>query len=359
MHLFAAIFLFLSTIAFGQSEVVYPAPESKGDNRFGDLIELLSLALKKTVPEYGGYKLVPSRLAMNEERSLAELKQGELVNVVWSSTSNEKETEFIPIRIPLRKGLLGYRIALIDPSNQALIDTVRTVDDLRKLNVGQGFGWGDVNVYKANGIPVATAGYESLFAMVSRDRFHLYPRGINEVFAEYAARRSGFPHLGIEKRLLLYYPWPYYFLVNRSERELAARIELGLRRMIKDGSFDAIFWKYNGAAIRQANLSKRRVIQLDNPLLPQETPLGSPYWLPPDKLKAYVLGLAQQSDDAAILAPGLLAVHQHGESLIKWQAHGCRTGLLLGKGRRHAGQAQRVQGLQRLFHQHSVSLGQW
>jgi hypothetical protein len=288
MNIFAVIVLLISTAAFGQSEIVYPAAEANGGNRFADLIELLSVALKRTVPEYGSYRLVPSKLEMNEERSLAELEAGSSVDVVWSSTSAAKEAIFIPIRICLRKGMLGYRIALIEPKNQALIDNVNTVDDLRKLNVGQGLGWGDVDVYRANGIPVLTASYESLFAMVAHDRFYLYPRGINEVFAEHAARKSSLPHLGIEKRLLLYYQWPYYFFVNRNNRQLADRIDLGLRRMVEDGSFDAIFWKYNGDAIRKAHLSRRRVIRLDNPLLPKGTPLDAPHWLSPDQLEGYI-----------------------------------------------------------------------
>ena len=292
MNVFAVIVLFISSAAFGQSEIVYPAPESNGNNRFADLVELLSVALKRTVPEYGSYRLVPSKLEMNEERSLAELKEGALVDVIWSSTSAEKETTFIPVRICLRKGMLGYRVALIESSNQALIDKVKTIDDLRSLTVGQGLGWGDVDVYRANGIPVLTASYESLFAMVAHDRFYLYPRGINEVFAEHAAKKSSLPDLGIEKRLLLYYQWPYYFFVNKNNRELATRIDLGLRRMVKDGSFDAIFWKYNGNAILKANLSQRRVIRLDNPLLPEGTPLDTPYWLSPDKLQGYI---SQQS----------------------------------------------------------------
>jgi hypothetical protein len=289
MRFLVTLSLFTFAIAYGQTNVIYPAPESISDKRFTDLIELLSLAMEKTVPEYGSYNIIPSRLPMNEKRSLEELKQGELVNVVWSSTSMEKENDFIPIRIPLRKGLLGYRISLIDTKNQPLIDTVKTLAGLRKLNIGQGIGWGDLGVYKANGIQVSTSNYESLFAMAAHDRFYLFPRGINEVFDEYKTRKVEFSNLGIENGLVLYYPWPYYFFVNRNNRKLADRIDLGLRRMINDGSFDKIFWKYNGNAIRKANLSKRRIIQLDNALLPKETPMGSRYWLFPGRLKNYLL----------------------------------------------------------------------
>jgi len=44
--------------------------------------------------------------------------------------------------------------------------------------------------------------------MVAESRFDLFPRGINEVFNEYAARHGAIPNLAIEKHLLIYYPWP-------------------------------------------------------------------------------------------------------------------------------------------------------
>ena len=264
--------------------VVYPASEMADDVRFDDLTEILRTALKKTVPEYGPYILKSSGVRMNEARYLAQLRAGEIVNVMWSSTSVEKEKEFLTIRIPLRKGILGFRVALIAKNKQARIDEVKTVEDLRRLSVGQGVGWGDVKLYQENGIPVGQADYDSLFKMTAAGRFDLFPRGIGEIFPEYARYAAGNPDLRIEKNLLIYYPWPYYFFFNRRDAALRDRVEAGLRKMLADGSFDAIFWKYNGKAIEEANLKGRRVIRLKNDLLPKETPLDNPaLWFDPGK----------------------------------------------------------------------------
>lgn len=149
------------------------------------------------------------------------------------------------VRIPLRKGILGYRIALIARDRQAEIDKIRNLGDLRKVSIGQGIGWGDVAIYEANGIKVHTAGYENLFKMVAANRIDLFPRGISEIFPEYAARDDVIPDLAVEKNLLIYYPWPYYFFFNKSNNALAKRVETGLGKMMKDGSFDALFLKYN------------------------------------------------------------------------------------------------------------------
>jgi hypothetical protein len=264
-----------STMAVAQTKVVYPAFESGADSRYNDLLEILKTALEKTVAEYGPFTLQPSKSRMNEARYLAELlNPAGMVNVGWSGTSVQKEKVYGVVRIPLRKGILGYRVALIARNRQAHVDKIRNLDDLRKEHIGQGIGWGDVAIYKANGFKVHTAGYESLFKMVAANRIDLFPRGINEVFPEYAARHDAIPNLAVEKNLLIYYPWPYYFFFNKSNKALAKRVETGLRKMMKDGSFDVLFMKYNRASILKANLKNRRIIRIVNPALPKDTPLA-------------------------------------------------------------------------------------
>lgn len=284
-HVWGLVAMLACTASFGaDTRVIYPAYETQTDSRFNDLIEILQTSLEKTVPEFGPFELIPSRLTMNEQRYLAELKNGQLINIAWSSTSVEKETEFLPLRIPLRKGLLGYRIALIAKDNQQKVDQVHTLDDLKTLTIGQGRGWGDVQLYKSNGIRVIETEYANLFKMTNVGRVDMFPRGIGEVFAEFDGHSKENPNLAIEKNLLIYYPWPYYFFFNKNDAALQHRVEVGIHLMMKDGSFEAIFKKFNGKAIAQANFKKRRVIRMANFLLPKETPLGdASLWFDPSK----------------------------------------------------------------------------
>lgn len=267
------IVVIMSASAAAQTVVTYPASQSPHDTRFDDLKEILHMALQKTEHDYGPFVLRESEAWMNEARYLFELRTGRMLDVVWSSTSEQRESDLLPIRIPLRKGILGYRISLIHKDNQAKIDAVRTLDDLSRLTLVQGIGWGDVDIYRANGIQVYATGYESLFMLVNANRADLFPRGIGEVYDEYEARKSAQPNMVVEENLVIYYPWPYYFFTNRKNTALAERIETGLRRMIADGEMDEIFWRYNGDDIRRANLAKRRVIEIENHLLPAATPI--------------------------------------------------------------------------------------
>jgi len=288
--LFVFTALIFSVMAWAQAPsgpktmvYVFPKMESEtGDHRFDDIHEILQMALEKTAPNYGPYSLKSSDIGMNEARYMHELRSGKMVNIAWSSTSTRKEEEYIPIRIPLRKGILGYRLLLISRERQKQIAKIKTKADLSRFTIGQGIGWGDVELYRYNGINVIDSGYDNLFQMVTKKRVDIFPRGINEIFLEYESRKKQFPGLMIEPSLALYYPWPYYFFLPKSEKILAERVEKGLRLMLKDGSFEKIFWKYNGEAIEKADLGHRRIIYLQNPLLPKSTPLqDKTLWLNP------------------------------------------------------------------------------
>ena len=77
--------------------------------------------------------------------------------------------------------------------------------------------------------------------MTAARRFDLFPRGISEAFAEHEKSAKSNPNLAIEKNALIYYPWPHYFFFNKNDVALQKRIETDIRKMMKDGSFDAIF----------------------------------------------------------------------------------------------------------------------
>ena len=75
-------------------------------------------------------------------------------------------------------------------------------------------------------------------------------------------------------------PAAYFFYVNKNNTKLAADISLGLEKALKDGSFERIFNKYFGSAIKEVQQEKRRVFSLTNPFLPSQVPLSrSELWL--------------------------------------------------------------------------------
>jgi len=195
--------------------------------------------------------------------------------VLWTATSREREAVVKPIRIPLSKGVMGKRVFLIREGEQARFDRVKTLADLAELRAGQEHHWPDTEILRANGLPVTTTSKVGLlYNMLRGRRFDYFPRGVTEAWYELETRPS--EGLTVERRLMLSYPFAFYFFVNKAHDQLARRIETGLELLIADGRFDRYFFSHprNQKAFREIQSRPRRVFYLENPQLPPETPLG-------------------------------------------------------------------------------------
>lgn len=246
------------------------------------VISLLNLAFTHVDTKYH----IEKDLTTSTQSRIAEEVQAGSLDLMWVSTNPTYEKDFLPVRIPLLKGLLGFRILLIRAGDQTRFDAIHTKEDLKKFSFGQGRTWADAKILEANGLTVVkTAKTPGLFHMLDGGRFDAFPRGASEVFEEL----NRYPHLNlkVEQRLLLAYKMPFYIFVNKNRPELAKDIELGLNRAIASGEFDLLFSQNPSVkdVKEKANLSQRRIIYLDNPTLPSETPIErSELWLDPQTL---------------------------------------------------------------------------
>jgi len=256
---------------------VYPPPESGADVRLNYYWELLQSALEETAPQWGPYVLLPSPKVMNAGRAELLLGASTDISVMARTTSIAREQALRPIRIPLDKGLTGYRLFLIKAETQARVDGIRTLEQLQSLSIGQGATWVDTDILRASGFTVVTAPtYELLLPMLDSNRFDLFSRGVNEISHELASGSQTYSTLAIERRLLLYYPLPRYFFFARTPEgeRLAQRAEEGLRLLVKNGKFERRYQVFKKSILGELNLGGRRVFKISNPQLPAETPLA-------------------------------------------------------------------------------------
>ncbi|SFG02652.1 amino acid ABC transporter substrate-binding protein, PAAT family [Duganella sp. CF458] len=266
--------------------VVYPRYFSILDTSKGFDWIVLRAALEKTAAKYGPFTLAQSQAPFSVPRMLQELSRpGGTVNVIARATHRDLETQFQPIRIPIDRGLMGLRLLLVRKSDLPRFARVRTLADLRHLSAGQGKGWVDASVLSAAGISVVESPRPgSLFGMLEAGRFDFFPRALDEAPREYDVISKSHTEIVIEPTLMLRYPLPRYFFVRRDAEgaKLAERIKTGLEMMLKDGSLVALFHQHKDPLIERAQIGKRRIIELQNPALPPETPLQrSELWYRP------------------------------------------------------------------------------
>lgn len=247
-------------------------------------IKMLKLAIAHS--DNPDYKVEAIHEDFTQARLNEEVRSNGLLDVCWASSDKDIESELQPIRIPLFKGLLGYRIFIINKNDQAKFDKVETLDDLKKLTIGQGRTWADGRILEANGFKVIkTNKYPGLFYMVEGGRFDAFPRGVHEPFGELEARPN--MELAVEKNLMLYYRMPFYLFVSPTNKQLAKDLQTGFERAIAKGEFDKVFYgdKAIQDVMKKANMKNRKLFKLDNPLLSKETPIDRPeLWFDPQTL---------------------------------------------------------------------------
>ena len=250
------------------------------DSRYAYRTALLQLVLDKTLDE-GRCVLTPQFTSVTQDRGLALLQEGR-IDVVSLPTTLQREWDLRPVRLDILRGLLGYRVLLIRQRHLEEFAAVQSLEELRHFRLGFGSQWADLPLLQYNGFTVvANPQYESLFAMLVRERFDAFPRGLNEAWQEVNDRQTQYPDLVVEPSLALYYPWPVYFFVRKENQALAERLQRGLLKAEADGSMQQLFMAHHGELLQQANLTKRRLFRLVNPALPPGTPKADTSWWMP------------------------------------------------------------------------------
>ncbi len=67
--------------------------------------------------------------------------------------------------------------------------------------------------------------------------------------------------------MALYYPLPKLFFTHKDNQAVLARIKRGLELAYKDGSFNKLWHKRHHQGLTEAQLQKRNLVKMENPLI--------------------------------------------------------------------------------------------
>jgi hypothetical protein len=263
-------------IAFSvrSEQVLVNKPQSDTDSRYDYPHQLLQRILEETETDYPQAKVTHTDYVMSRNRMLLSLVEGTLLHVVAEAPKKAWLEKLLVIRIPIRKGIQGYRLFFINESDQRTIARIKTLKEFMKLATGSGAGWSTAQIMSSAGFNVVTGNnYDGLFDMLEKRRFLTLGRGINEIGPEFLIQKKLHPNLAIESTLAVHIPLPTYFFVSPEKPKLAKRIEEGLWKLIDSGDFDKIFLSFHKKIIEGTNLQQRRIFSLPNPNLTADDPL--------------------------------------------------------------------------------------
>lgn len=265
---------FASPVAAGETTIRYFPVGPIYEYRW----KLLELALSHAPGPVETFRLAPYAEDITQNRGM-ELLQSGAIDVIALGTNAERESQMLPIKIDILRGIVGFRVFVIRAADQARMARMDEQALRKQLTFGLNSQWADLPILRANGFTVVTSSsYENLFGMLAAGRFDAFTRGLNEASRELNERKSTYPQLAVEHTQALYFPYPVYFWVKKGNTALAQRIERGLKASLADGSFRKLFETYHAAEIDMLAKEKRQVIRLANPILPAGTAEPDTRW---------------------------------------------------------------------------------
>ncbi len=261
--------LLLSAASYGVTEIWHRSPLDSGNFRYIYDIDVLKLALEKTRASYGDYQLRPIP-ATSYSRILHNLRNNAYPNMLIEisySPELEASGELTYINFPIDLGIIGYRVCFVNQQVREKVSQAQTLDELRQYKIGQGSAWADTEILRHNGFQVTEVNnYTSLFRMVAGGRFELFCRGANELLKEYQQYKD-IGKLTFDESFVLAYRLPRFFYLSNKNPDIKQRIETGLKLAYSDGSLQALWREHNLQSIQFAQLHKRKIFYLENPLI--------------------------------------------------------------------------------------------
>jgi hypothetical protein len=250
-----------------------------------NLFDAYTLSLLRMAIERAGlpHQLAPIPLVrMSQGRLERELVRREAqLDLIWVTTSLEREQTLSAVKVPLDRGLMGWRACLV---RQADLD--RWPAELGRMDIasrlaGQGEYWPDVDILKANDFRVETAvDRRFLYQMLRAGRIDYFPRSVLEAVDE--LKDPDAHGLAIAPHFVLRYPAACYAFLRPEHIALVEPLTRALESMALDGSIDRLFRQSFQGHLDRLAIASRHIIDLHNPLLPPGTPLQRPeFWWQP------------------------------------------------------------------------------
>ena len=281
--------LFMQTSAAEPHDpLLIPKPRSEFDINHQYYTSLLQKALSKAA---AGRKVpqLKTTFVMEQGRALRELEKGQFIDVFWVGTDLSKEQEFRAIRIPLERGLMGFRKFILHQDSVSTFNKIHSLQQLQQFTACQGAFWPDVDIMRHAGLKVEEAPvYENIFKQMVAKRCDYFPRGLHEGVIELEKRQAIYPELVRYNQLMLHYPFAVYFFTRKDNEALALWIEQGLEQMIDDG--ELLEHMQQQELTRHVfplrNNTTEQWISIKNPLLNTDTPVtNNRYWFQPEDFK--------------------------------------------------------------------------
>ena len=226
-------------------------------------LQQLDLALGKSEGEFGPYELKQTS-PMYQSAALSALIKRNKIDVVWTLYSKEREAHAKSVKFDLLQGLNNYKVIVFSAKAEKAFKGINSLEDLASKVGLQGHDWADTHFLRQKGLRLKSDFvFENLMNKVAASENLYYLSSV----LSYKAQLSAFSNRMLaHEGLLLHYAAPINFFVNKSNTQLAKRIEKGLAVAREDGSFQTLFKAFlsENESFQILDIDRRKIIDLDD-----------------------------------------------------------------------------------------------
>ncbi len=239
-------------------------------------------ALSEHYPKSGQVEFIPVRLDdLQVDRGEVLLQRG-VVDLIWKGTDERMEQDFLPVRIPVVGGLLGYRIAILpkDLENDFVNAPVGLIQNMSACQVDH---WQDSNILEYNGYQlIRVSQFNFIYRLLANGRCDYFPRALFEADSQFQLARLEYGFLTLSKDLLFYYPFPSFMFVRKEDKHIQELVYQAFSKLIEQGGFYALLERHplTRPMFPLQQWRGKRLIELSNPWLPKASlTIPEKYWI--------------------------------------------------------------------------------
>jgi hypothetical protein len=178
------------------------------------------------------------------------------------------------LRYPLRRGLLGLRLLVVQEARAAEFAGISELGQLKRLRLGMGRGWSEVEPLRGLGFNITTTrSYPGLFDLLRSGRIDYLSRAVSEVWSEQSDASLDFSGLSVAPEIAMFYPLDEYFMVKRERGGMLAGLEAPLREALRSGAYWRLLTEVYGEDIERSDIPSRRIFQVQGFGVEEGTPL--------------------------------------------------------------------------------------
>ncbi|BDX07017.1 hypothetical protein [Planctobacterium marinum] len=228
-------------------------------------LSFLQLALEKAypddIPRLNVITVDDNEVAFSK---LEDVDENARLDIVVSAVSEDREDRYLPIYVPLDRGLLGFRLCMVEPMYVERFSKVKSVTDFARqsLRLTLVKAWPDVSIMRHNQIPLhTTVHYNEAIEALQTNKAHCFSRSVIEIDDELKVN----PQLLIEPHIALIYPLADIIYVNPNLPKLHQTLTIGLELAIEDNSYFEMAEKYYAEILTNHGFYSRKLLIMQNP----------------------------------------------------------------------------------------------